>query len=313
MNNAKRIFGVVVPVVAIGVAALTANRPLRAEAPDEAEKRERCATRLSIALLGKSASPALLAQANPQDSVDVMLDDPAFMERFSRFINAAFNPEPGMNAQEDASYWLMKYVLENDKPYKDLFVGPYMVGAGGAVTVDANGLGYFRSPAWMRRYAGNEQDGYRIVAAFRILNNTTGLSLTAVTNVDGVDISANGRKAPGCAGCHYSNWYALDKVAKILSRRQGTGANMTFVPPSEGPQQILGGKTIANDKELVTELVASENFKFNTCRLAFEFLYGRPENACEAKVFDKCTAEFTSKQTITAALAAVAKDPTFCQ
>lgn len=306
----KRLLGALVPIVAIGAGVVTTQRPGHADPVDD---RERCATRLSIAMLGKSASAALLAQAKPQDAVDAMLDDPVFIDRFARFINSEFNPEPGANAQEDASYWLMKYVLENDKPYKDMFVGQYNVGQGGAVTVDANGLGYFRSPAWMRRYAGNEQDGYRIVAAFRILNNTTGLSLTAVTNTDGADVSATGRKASGCAGCHYSNWYALDLVAKILSKRQGTGANITFTPPTEGPQVILGGKTIANDKELVTELVASENFRFNACRLAFKFLYGRPENTCEAKVFDGCAAEFASKQTITAAVASVAKDPTFCQ
>ena len=54
-----------------------------------------------------------------------------------------------------------------------------------AVAPDPEGLGYFRSDAWMRRYAGNEEDGYRLSAAYRILQNTTGLELTATTNVAG--------------------------------------------------------------------------------------------------------------------------------
>jgi len=299
------------PLVAVAVAlAASASKPVRAEG-EEVEKRERCATRVSIALLGTSPTPALLAAASPQDAVDAMLADPVFVDRFAGFVNRRFNPEPGTNVAEDASFTLAKYVLVNKKPWKDMFVGAYDVGA--AVTPDPDGLGYFRSDAWMKRYAGNEAAGYRLASAYRILQNTTGLQLMATTNVDGVDLSAKGRESAACKGCHYDNWYALDKVARVLSRRQGMGANIRFVPPSDGPQTILGGKTIRNDKELVTALVASEEFKVNACRLAFNYLYGRDENSCEAAVFDRCVDAFTTEGTMQAALAVVAKDPSFCQ
>jgi hypothetical protein len=310
MGTMKRI-RVAAPLFAVAIAVIaSASKPVRADAEAD-EKRERCATRVSIALHGAAAPAALLSAANPQDQVDTMLADPLFVERFARFTNSEFNPQPGVNIPEDASYTLSKYVLTNKKPWSELFVGAYDVT--NTVTADPNGLGYFRSDAWMRRYAGNEQDGYRLSAAYRIQQNTTGLKLTAVTNVAGVDITATGRQAAACAGCHYQNWYALDKVAKILSRRKGLGANMTFLDPNEGPQTILGGKTLANDKELVTALVASTNFKVNACRLAFKYLYGRPENTCEAQVFEHCIDAFTKDQTMQSAIAAVAKDPTFCQ
>jgi hypothetical protein len=302
---------VAAPLFAVAIAAIaSASKPVRADAAAD-EKRERCATRVSIALHGSSAPAALMTAANPQDQVDAMLADPVFTERFARFTNSEFNPQPGVNVAEDASYTLAKYVLVNKKPWSDLFIGAY--GVTNTVTADPNGLGYFRSDAWMRRYAGNEQDGYRLSAAYRIQQNTTGLKLTAVTNVEGVDLTATGRQAAACAGCHYQNWYALDKVAKILSRRKGLGANMTFLDPNEGPQQILGGKTLANDKDLITALVESTNFKVNACRLAFKYLYGRPENTCEAQVFERCVDAFTKDQTMQSAIAAVAKDPTFCQ
>ena len=312
----RRLGGAIGPVVA-GVIALTVGlaKPQRAHADDEAaaaEKRERCATRISVALLGKSATPELLAATNPQDSVDGLLADPAFVERFARFTNAQFNDEPGEGVAEDASYTLAKFVLSNGKlPWKDMFVGAYDVAD--AVTPDADGLGYFRSAAWMKRYAGNEEDGYRIAAAYRMMQNTTGLKLTATTNVEGVDLSADGRKANACRGCHYDGWFALDLVSKVLSKRKGTGDDITYTPPTEGPQAILDGKTIANDKELVEALVASENFEFNTCRLAFQFLYGRAESTCEGQVFDKCVDAFSTTGTMQSALAAIAKDPTFCQ
>ena len=311
----KKIAGAVGPLVAgalalgIGLARPTMSR---ADAASEAqEKAERCANRLSVAFLGKSPSTELLANKDPQTAVDGLLTDAAFVERFGRFINSEFNTEPGANVAEDASYTLAKYVLTNDKPWKDMFIGKYDVTD--TVADDPNGLGYFRSDAWMKRYAGNEEAGYRIVAAYRIQQNTTGLALTATTNVEGVDLSATGREAAGCRGCHYENWYALDKVSRVLSMRKGMGANMTFTPPTAGPQQILGGKTISNDMELVTALVESTNFKFNAARLAFKFLYGRPEANCEAPLFDKCMDVFTSTGDVRQALKTVAQDPGYCE
>src|SRR5438128_73700 len=82
----RRLVGALGPVAA-GVIALTVGlaKPHRAHADGDAEateKRERCATRLSIAFLGKTPSSELLAVANPQESVDKMLADTAFIERF---------------------------------------------------------------------------------------------------------------------------------------------------------------------------------------------------------------------------------------
>jgi hypothetical protein len=294
------------------VASLAAPQKVRADgAPEAVAAHERCATRLSVAMLGKSATPALLGSADPQSAVDAMIADPAFIERFASFTNSQFNPEPGETALTDSAYTLAKFVLSNGKPWKEMFVGAYAVTD--TVAPDPNGLGYFTSRNWMMRYAGNENEGYRISSAYRILQNTTGLQLTATTSVDGVDRSATGRQAAACSGCHYQGWFALDKVAKILTRRQGEGATMKFVAPSEGPQQLLDGATIANERELVTALVGSENFRFNACRLAFKFLYGREETTCEAPIFDECVDAFKAAGTMQAAVSAVAKDPTYCQ
>jgi hypothetical protein len=279
------------------------------------EARERCATRLAIAFTGQSASGPQLASADPQAAVDGFLTAPTFIERFASFLNARLNPEPGEAIGDDSAYHLARYVLQNKRPYADMFVGPYTLDASGAVSADPNGLGYFRSRPWMVRYAGNESAGYRLVSAYRILQNTTGIVLFATTNVAGVDLTAAGRMAPACAGCHYNGWFALDKVARVLSKRKGTGATMTFTAPAAAdvPQQILGNQTIASDKELVTALVASDHFKFNTCRHVFNFLYGRDETTAETALFDRCVDAFTSQGTIQAGLAAVAKDPSFCE
>jgi hypothetical protein len=281
------------------------------------EKRARCATRLSVALLGKSPDAALMGAANPQDQVDALIARPEFVERFARFTNATFNDERGATAAAEAPYFLAREILSTNKPWRDLFVGQYNVdvpAGGGApvVTADPNGLGYFRSVPWLRRYAGNEAAGLKLVTAYRMLNNVIGAKMVANTNAVGVDTSAAGREAAACAGCHYQGPFALDLVARILTRRQGTGNNMTFVASTSPPQAVLDG-TIANDAELVQRMVDSDSFKFRTCRLAFQFLQGRAENQCESVAFDACVDAFDAAGTMQAAIASVAKNPNFCQ
>ena len=283
----------------------------------DAERRERCATRLAIALTGESASPELFAAADPQSKVDELLADARFASRFATFVNARFNDEPGETAEEDAPFYVAREVIRKGKPWKDLFLGPYQVvrtDDGVVVQEDEQGLGYFRSNPWLLRYAGNESEGLKIATAYRMMQNTVGLDLTAVTNEPDADISANGRQSSACAGCHFTQWYALDSIASVLTRRvDRPNGTVTFSPPTGGPQKLLDGVTVSDDKELVTALVNSEAFDVRTCRMAFRFLFGRDENACEGQLFDRCVDAFRSSGTIAAAVATYAKDPLFCE
>ncbi len=316
----RRTLGSVAPLLAIAVAmglASSTTKPANAKDPDTAAQAERCASRLALALLGKSADATLWAASDPQAQVDAMLATPEFKERFARYINASFNRAPGNTPADDAPYWLAKKILDGGKPWRDLFVGPYDVvednNGNASVTDSADGLGYFRSLAWQRRYAGNEPSGLKISTAYRMAQNTVALKLVAVTNQPGADISATGRAKAPCNSCHIDEWYALDKLASVLTRRNDSGNAITFDPPKGGPQTVLGGITVSNDKELVTALVDSDAFRVRQCRLAWSYLYGRDENTCEAPVFDKCMASFTAAGTIQSAIRTIAIDPSFCQ
>ena len=309
-----------VPAAIIAVVA-SGGRSAGVTPPDDAA-RVRCATRLSMALTGKAPSTELLAAPDPQAEVDKLLADDAFVDQFSRFMNSELNPEPAMTPAADSTYYLAQHLLRNNRPWRELFDGKYNIepvaATGGApatarVVDDPNGLGYFRTRPWMVRYAGNEEDGYRLSAAFRIQQNIVGLDVGAVTNAPGTDISATGRMAVGCRGCHFDEWFALDKVARVLSRRSGPDDAIVFVPPTEGPQQILDGKTIANDAELVSALLESTDHKFRTCRLAFKFLYGRSEANCEAQLFDACIDAYTTTGDVRSTLRTIATDPGYCE
>lgn len=305
----------IVPLLA-GGAALVSKSTAHAEdaTADKAERSERCAVRISMALLGDSPAPDLATSSDPQAAIDAMVRTPIFMERFARFINSEVSGTPSEKPGDDPVYFLAHHVLTQDKPWSDLFIGPYSLtptDTGFTIGADPNGAGYFRSEVWRKKFAGNEEQGVMLVAAFRMVQNTTGLELQASVGNAGEDRSAEGRKALACKGCHFEQWYALDKIATILPKREGTGATMKFIPSTAGPQQLLG-KTIADDKQLLETLVASDAWKFNQCRRVFKFLYGREENQCEAKVFDACVDVLTETKDIKKAVASVAKDPSFC-
>ena len=318
----RRRAAIALPFMASIVGVIASGGTARGEDVDveKQAKAERCATRLAAAILSESASSELMTATDPQAHVDAMLTKPAFIENFARYLNSELNRSPGLAEKpgEDAVYFLSKYVLQNGKPWADLFAGPYMVGDDGTVKTDPKGLGYFRSPAWMVSHAGNDPSGLRLTSAFRIMQNIVGLKLAASTNAPNATVeerSALGRKRPECASCHYDSWYALDKVASVLSRRKGGGNEpVTFFDPPEGytAQDIVDG-SVRNDKELIDRLVASENFSFNACRVAFKFLNGREENTCEGELIDQCIDEFKAKGTMQSAVAIIAKAGSFCQ
>jgi hypothetical protein len=306
------------PTIASGFALLTNPKGARADGADaeKAEASERCAIRIAIALQGKSADAALIANPDPQSTIDGMLASPEFADRYARFINSEFNGGPSTAAGDDPVYYLAKYVVAQNKPWSELFVGSYSVvaatdGKSMDVAVDAKGLGYFRTASWMKRYAGNEPAGYMLSASFRILSNTTGLTLNPSVGNPGDDRTETGRSATACKSCHFDQWFALDKFARLLPMKKPASDPPTFTATTGGPQQLLG-KTIATDKELVETLVDSDAWRFNQCRNVFKFLYGRSENQCESKVFDSCVDALVATKTIQSAVAAVAKDPSFC-
>lgn len=269
-----------------------------------------CDARKWRTLLGtRSAYPATAT------SVDDALSKPGFANRFASFVNSRFNPEPGRDHGADASYYVAAHVLSSGLPWRELFVGRFNVPNKSYPTVqaDPNGLGYFTSEGWLLRYAGNEPDGWLIVAANRILQNTIGsVRVAAANNSDAsTPNDSEGRRAPACAGCHYVGAYALDHVARVLPRKRVVNGKTTFLPAIGVPQPVLN-RQLSTTRELVETLVASDAFNFWSCRLAFEFVYGRAEYACEAPLFDRCVDAFAASGKIQDAVKLLIEDPGFC-
>ncbi len=301
------------PTLAGAIALVASGGTAQSQGVDaEAQaKSERCAVHLSAALLGKSTTTQLASLSDPQTQVDAMIASPEFVERFASYMNSISNNSPAVDPNDDVVYHLSKYVLANGKPWADLYNGQYKI-VGGVVSADANGVGYFRNPAWLSRYRGNELNGLKLVTANRIQHNVVGLRVSPTTNLQGVDPTATGREAPACRGCHFDQWFALDKVASVLTRYNKN--TQTFDPPPAAaiPQKVLDG-VLSSDKDVVNALVKSENFSFNVCRNAFTYLFGRAENSCDGELFDKCVSEFKAKGTMQSAVSVFAKDKGFCQ
>lgn len=302
-------------------------------ATDEALNVRRCWERTALSMLGTTSfriptdlpsgapyyGPVPPAQFKPEWVAHFFGDEKyfdVFPQRFAAFVNAKWQRDQSTSKERNAPYLIARYVIGKGLPWRQTFVGRFDLDpVEGRFTVipSDTGLGYFRTKKWLEVNAGNEAQGYKLSTAYRILNNTLGIKLTAAANNTSVDdSSATGRAAPGCTGCHFAGPYPLDTVARVLTRRQGSGAMMTFTPPTDGPQQ-LWGHTVSTDEELVNLLINSEQFTFNTCRLVFEFMFGRSESTCDAPVFDACVAGFEASGTIQGAVMGMVRHPDYCR
>ncbi len=283
---------------------------------------KRCSIRVYTALTNQIPTLAING-SDAREKLEDIFRSETFKEHFATFLNSKFNDEPGEYPGQEAPYFLAKHVLDNQLPFKDIFVGRYQVEPDPdrprttvpTVRIDENGLGYFSSREWMFRYAGNEEEGKRLVAAYRILNNTVGLKLSVVSSQPLSGPPAKDRSDPRCAACHYNSWYALDDVADILGTvKVGANTQQTrFTPYNKGPVDRLGGIKIANPRQLVEALVESENFNVHACSLAFQFVSGREVNSCETNSFDACMRAFKKTGKIQDAISSFIKQANYCQ
>ncbi len=254
-----------------------------------------------------------------QARVPEFMRRPEFTERWASFLNSRFNAQPGLSAEEDLVIPVVRFVLENDRPWKDVFVGRFSTtGPGGYPRIsdapEQPPYGVFGLPPWLRRYAGNASDGKMLQAAYRILKATVGMQLVPSPQNASGDASLIGRQRAECRSCHFDSPYALDHVAALLPwYRKGQGERATVEAQVPTPHQLFGDRTVGSLDELLTLAVESDAFLFWNCRLAFEFAVGRPESGCEAPVFDACVDTLRQTQDIRQALAVIMQAPSYCQ
>lgn len=277
-----------------------------------------CFTRSKGVLLRKGHGSLPEGQDELKMSLDLLKTE-AFYNEFARFINAQFKEEPGGLAQ-DAPFFIVKHVLQNQLPWKQVFLGPFDLKNKSKknnqpkfqVVEDEKGLGYFKVKAFQNLYAGNEETGLKLVMAYRIYHNVVGLNLMANNATSENDAGLATRESASCRGCHFENWYALDKAADVLSRTVRKGNHISHVEPPKGAKLALGDRVVRNQKELIEALVASEMFSFHACRLAFRFVYGRDELLCEGEIFDRCVDAFERQGMIQDGLKSLIQSPGMC-
>lgn len=277
---------------------------------------QRCTRRISqtLGVDWRDRYLGLMPGQTPASKALEWLESPVAVRNLASFINSRLNKDPATNGYEDAVYSAAVYVLTNRLPWSELYVGRFRIdGTNGHVTPDeaAPALGYFGSKDWQFRYKGNEPNGVMLSAAYRTLQNTIGLKLIPSPINGQGDASATGRERAECRGCHYDSPYALDKVARLLPRRVGFGGGARIEAVPVEPQ-VLFGESLDSYEALVGRLVHSDAFVFWSCRLAFEFVFGRPESACEGPLFDRCTAAFQANGSMAEAVGSLLAAPEFC-
>ena len=112
-------------------------------------------------------------------------------------------------------------------------------------------------------------------------------------------------------GASYPSDKSLFKVGDVEAKIE----QHHEVPPWVGGVAIAAGVVlvVVGIGNLGRALVNSTNFTFNACELAFKYLYGRTEYACEGPVFDKCMSAFQGDGMMQSAIESIAMDPSYCQ
>ncbi|MFZ5438465.1 MAG: hypothetical protein ACOZQL_00585 [Myxococcota bacterium] len=254
----------------------------------------------------------------PIERVPEFLESPGFSDRWAAFLNSRFNAQPGLTGEDDVMTFVVRYVLDHHKPWRDVYVGRFAVsGPSGypKITEDPTRppYGFFGLRPWLVRYAGNDTEGRMLQAAYRILRATIGLELVPSPQNAAGDSTLTGRARPECRSCHFDSPYALDHVAGLLPwYRKGIGSRMTLEAQAPTPAPLFDGRQVHSLEELLAIAVDSDAFHFWSCRLAFEFAVGRPETGCEAPVFDACVDALRQTGDLRAALAAILQHPSYC-
>lgn len=286
-------------------------------APAYAGNAAQCSQKLYNTLFQRPPTQDELKSPFPLAQLPAMLRSNSFRDVFARFVNAKMNTGPSNKLDDNIIYTLVKnHVLRGDKPWHELFNGQVSA-SGSIISEDANAIGYFENANWKQRYAGNEEDGYRLRSAYLIINNVIGLNLDAITVTSTGGSARNDRKNPQsvCYSCHYASEFALDKIANILTkvdREASANGSIVFTPEPEGPNQTLFNTNVSNLSDLVNTLIAQDQFNTQACSLAFEFLFARQEGGTEPALMNQCISQFKQSQKITDAVALFVQSPIFC-
>lgn len=296
---------------------LLASAACFAQAPSvEASGIKRCNLKLYNTLFDRAPSAAELEAPDPIDRLDRFLENEEFVDTFARFVNARMNWGPEDGRDRNPVYNMVRvYILGRSKPWSALFTDPVDI-VGENVNAQGDAVGYFENRHWKRRYAGNEEDGYKLRTAYLIMNNVIGLNLEAITVTSNGGSSRSDREDPNnvCFTCHVAADFALDKVARILDRvnREASDAQNTIFSPPEGPSQVIYGSEVGDLRELAEMLVTLDDFNNNACRVAFAFIFGREEAGTEPDAFNGCLAQFRQTKDIKDALRHFLTSDLFC-
>ena len=298
--------------IAVAATILGAAGPSLARASET----QLCNQKLYNTLFDRAPTAEELELPDPLARIDSMLSDEAFQDTFARFVNARMNWGPVDDRERNPVYnMVLELILKRSHAWRDLFTAQVDV-VGQNVNPSQNAVGYFENRHWKKRYAGNEEEGYKLRTAYMVMNNVIGLNLEAITVTANGGSSRADRESPGnvCYSCHVAADFALDKVARILDRvdRQASDAQNTIFRAPEGPAQVVYGQQVGDLRELVEMLTTLDSFDNQACRVAFAFIFGREEAGTEPDVFDGCLARFRQSGDVTDALRHFLQSQLFC-
>jgi hypothetical protein len=145
---------------------------------------------------------------------DGYLASPQFSQVAFDWFRATFAPTIKVPASADVEEpaRIARYLVTNDRDFRELVTGGYTVTASGqTTTLGADAAGILTTQNYMSAYSGVQNRNW----AGQLLRGMAGIVLMAVSTVPpGTDASRSGIAAnPACAGCHTNPIYGVDHAA----------------------------------------------------------------------------------------------------
>ncbi len=216
---------------------------------------------------------------------DAYLASPEFSQVVFDWFRREFPPTsltpPGTDTEEPAR--IARYIVDNDKDYRELLTGTYTVAAGGIVAQQTGkpAAGVLST----RHYMSSSLGLLRRNWAGRFERQWTGIALQAISIPPNTPLDTSREGLANnvvCAGCHIHPLYGIDALAKFVDcwKDDGSYDNTCTPPPTEF--LTIKGQGLP---DLGKATVSTNEWKAQMVSYFFRQLYGRPLASTETRAY----------------------------
>lgn len=258
-----------------------------------------CLRKMALDLTHESPSADALSRLESGDAtLDLLAEEylasPEFASVAFDWMREEFPPTSMTTAETDIEEpaRLMRYVLLQDRDWREIMTATYTVDAGGIAQeiTDRPAAGILTTRYSLQSTVGS----FRRNWAGRFERQFAGITLVAITLPAGdmTDVSPDGLATnPNCAGCHVHPTYGIDPLAKFAACYDDAGLRIADCVDPDASFLMQSGRGLPD----LGRITASTNeFKSQSVDFFFKRLFGRNIAREEAAFYTQAASVFAS-------------------